>query len=97
MRNVKKTNMFIFEPYNWPRCVGAIVVIADKFKEAAILARENCTTDYDRKNGEEYDGVFSGETSGLEDEKSGQWILTKKFEVIDNRKPRVVVNNWDYS
>ena len=97
MKNVKKTNMFIFEPYNWSRCVGVIVVIADKFKEATILARDNCTTDYDRKNSKDYDGIFSRETSGLEYEKSGQWVLTGKFEVIDNGRPRVIVNNWDYA
>ena len=96
MENVKKTNMFIFEPYSWSHCGGAIVVIADTFKEAAILAKENCTTDYDRKNGEEYDGVFSSETSGLKEDESGQWVLTKKFEVVDNKKHRVVVNNWNY-
>ena len=88
--------VFVFEPCNWPHGVGAIVVIADNFKEAATLAKDNCTTDYDRKNGDEYTGIFSQETSGFEYERSGQWVVTKKFEVVDHRKSRVIVNNWDY-
>ncbi len=97
MENIKITNLFVFEPFNWPRCAGAIVVIADKFKEAVILARDSCTTDIDRKNGDEYDGVFSQETSGLEHERRGQWLLTKKLQVIDNKKPRVISDNWNYN
>ena len=96
MKNVKKTNMFIFEPYNWSYCGGAIIVVADTFEKAVILAKESCENG-DYEDDEEYEGIFSQEKDDFEKDSWDQWLLTEKFVVIDHREARVVVNNWNYS
>lgn len=91
---MKETTMYIFEPCNWAYCGGAIVVIADIFGQAVRLAKEACTDKDDEKI---YDGVFSRDREDMEEDYWDQWLLTGEFKVLDDKSPRVVVNNWNYS
>lgn len=93
---MKETNIFIFEPFNWGFCGGAIVVIANTFDQAVHLAREACT-DIDDEEEIIYDGLFSRDQKDMEEDYWDQWLLTGEFKVLDDKNPRVVVNNWNYS
>jgi hypothetical protein len=91
---MKKTNMFIFEPCSWSHCGGAIAVIANTFDQAVHLAREACT---DADDEEQYDGVFSRDRKDMKKDCCDQWLLTGEFRILNDKNPRVVVNNWNYS
>lgn len=91
---MKETIMYIFEPCNWAYCGGAIVVIAENFDQAVYLAKEACT---DKDDEETYDGIFSRDQKDMEENHWDQWLLTEEFKILDDKSPRVVVNNWNYS
>ena len=91
---MKETGMYIFEPYNWGFCGGAIVVIANTFDQAVHLAKEDCT---DADDEEQYDGVFLRDREDMKEDYWDQWLLTGEFKVLDDKDPRVIVNNWNYS
>jgi len=86
----KKTNIYLFEPYDWAYCSGTIVVIAKTFKHAIILANKK----YIRSSKEK--GTFSKNKKDLEKDSCNQWLLTDSLEVLDDKKPRVVISNWNY-
>lgn len=90
---MNETTIYIFEPCNWAYCGGAIAVIANTFDQAVRLAREACT---DADDEEQYDGVFSRDRKDMKEDCCDQWLLTGEFRILNDKNPRVVVNNWNY-
>jgi hypothetical protein len=91
--------LFIFEPYNWDYCGGAIGVISDSFENAVDLIIETnrkLTAESDRI-GYEYEKEFFSETpKNFKEDHWDQWLLTEAIKVPDEEKPRVVFDNWNY-
>lgn len=87
--------LFIFEPYEWAYCGGAIGVIANGFKEAVdIIIKE------DEKR-EEEDRIYSKKhfartPNKFKNDHYDQWLLTHVLNVSEETS-RVVFDNWNYS
>lgn len=101
-------NLYIFEPYEWDYCGGAIGVIADTFNGAIEAIIE-----YDRPRAErmakEYDlpvdscrqykpEYFQRSTETFEENSDNQWLLNHTIHLPATYIiPRVMFNNWNYA
>lgn len=86
--------LFIFEPYEWVYCGGAIGAIAETFDKAVNLIIES-----GREGGHErYKVKFFQPTAEFFKEDSwDQWLLTCELTIIDDGPSRVIFDNWNYA
>jgi hypothetical protein len=88
--------LFVFEPYEWDYCGGAIGAIAETFDEAVDLIVESKRRRLDDFRGyEKYH--FSRNKNGFTEDHYNQWLLTTELEVSDDSKPEVVFDNWNWA
>ena len=87
--------IFIFEPYNWDYCGGALVVIADSY-EGAIELLMQIKNPYNNEPEFGEHTFYKTEVKDLK-ERSYQWILSVEFELKGEHKPKVIINNWNYA
>lgn len=88
----KKRFLFVFEPYEWCYCGGAIGVIAETYDEAVELIVKSSSKyeKYERK-------FFSKSEECFKKDHYDQWLLTDTIEVNSSEQSRIVFNNWNYS
>lgn len=91
-----KTNMklFIFEPYVWAYCGGAIGVVAMDFEEAVKLAKES-----EKNDDGGYDGDFQKIAEKLKKDHWDQWLLSAELTIMEEGppNPRVLFNNYNHA
>lgn len=86
-------NLYIFEPYEWAYCGGAIGVVARTFNEAVktIIESDN--------NGIYKYKYFRTNIETFEEDESNQWLLTHKMPLSKDLnkyiEPQVLFNNWN--
>lgn len=85
--------IFIFEPYEWDYCGGAIIAIASSYEEAVYIIVEDANPMWDLKK--EY---FAKDESEFEnvDRDWNTWLLTHVIETTEE-KPRLVMVNFNYA
>ena len=87
-------NLYIFEPYEWAYCGGAIGVIAETFKEAVKIVVESDNELYEYK-------YFRTSAKTFEKDGDNQWLLTNRIPLskgLDKYvEPQVLFNNWNYA
>jgi len=86
-------NIYIFVPYNWAYCDGAIAVVAHSPEEAISTIRKNSERkDYDNH-------VFYLEKpQPSEDDCYNKWFLAFEAPLVNiYTHPMVVVDDWNYS
>lgn len=99
--------LFIFEPYEWGYCGGAIGVISDTFenavkfilledqKQAGEQAKEGL---YDMSSYVNYKKKnFAKNTDTFKKDHWDQWLLTNTLDVPEETEERVVFDNWNYA
>jgi hypothetical protein len=86
--------LFIFEPYDWAYCGGAVGIVAENFEQAVELAIEEFTDDEGV-----CDDKFQKTTEGFEKDHWSQWLLSDELTIIEDGppNPRVLFCNWNYS
>ena len=102
--------LYIFEPYDWDYCGGAIGILANSFEEAIDLIVEEDKENAKRRievghfDNITIDGLRTHRRSHFaetEDKFGGngynQWLLTSELVVVDNGLPRILFNNWNYA
>jgi len=101
-------NLYIFEPYEWEYCGGAIGIIARTFDEAAETIVE-----YDRPQAEQMAKELGFSVDSCRQYKSeyfrtnietfvkdgdNQWLLSHTIPLPDTYIiPRVMFNNWNFA
>lgn len=85
-------NLYIFEPYKWTYCGGAIGVVAEDFEKTVDLIIDN-NQDSDSYRVEYFQRTPENFRDGMWD----QWLLTHDILVNPDRRPGVLFNNWNYS
>ena len=94
--------LFVFEPYKWDYCGGAIGVIAKDFKRAVKLIVESgenikMDDDDDEVLDNPYKPEYFSETKNkFKKESFNQWLLTKTIKVVDYNE-QVLFDNWNYA
>jgi hypothetical protein len=99
-------NLYIFEPYDWDYCGGAIGIIADTFGQAVetIIAADKIQAKHKAKEWGLSDGscrryepeYFQRSKEVFEDEGSDQWLLTHTIPLPATYIiPRVMFDNWN--
>ena len=97
--------LFIFEPYKWNHCGGAIGVIARTFQEAvnAVIATDKFEVWRDMRLGS---GLamrsyrrhqFATDPSYFEKPRYHQWLLTHEVIVNGHDRIQVLFDNWNYA
>ena len=89
--------LFIFTPYNWDYCGGALAVIASTYDEAVDLLLE--IPGY-RENGRLFlREHFSEKPESFPHEASNQWLLTSVLSLDSeyHDESKVVLVNFNYS
>ena len=90
------TNLYIFVPSRrWFYCGGTITVIAKNFDQAVTLAKKS----EQEKQKKSYNGIFlkSEEEIAKEERYWNCWLLAKRFKIMDNNGPRVLINNYNHA
>lgn len=104
--------LFVFVPYEWSYCGGALGVVAGNYDEAISILRDycepnslygvTCASGYIEKNKFDYPYakalfIRQEEKDQAEHDESGQWILEYSVEVDDSNSARIVFDNWNFS
>jgi len=99
--------LFIFEPYEWDYCGGAIGVISDTFENAVkcILLEDQKQAREQSKEGlynmSSYTNYkkkhFAKTSEGFIKDHWDQWLLTNTFDLPEETEERVVFDNWNYA
>ena len=94
-------NLYVFVPYEWDYCGGAIGVVASDFDEAveiikAVKHRQPGTSEerFPYKNHLFIKPEREYEYLAKEDSWE-QWILEYECKTDDDKGPRVVFDNWN--
>ncbi len=87
--------LYIFEPYKFDWCGGAIVVVAEDFEQAVdfimeIKNRHGRGLKYDRSRLLKNKDNYSWDKSVY-----NQWVLTHELELAEPHDPGVIVENWN--
>lgn len=83
--------LFVFEPYEWAYCGGAIVVIAKDYEEAINLIISFNPSD------ELLYEYFSKNRNNFKKGHYDQWILTNTIDMSDSFDSKIIVYNWNYA
>ena len=84
-------NLYIFEPYEWAYCGGAIGIIARTFDESVETVVKNGNNRYKRK-------YFSTNTETFVNDGVNQWLLTYTIPLPGTYIiPEVMFNNWNFA
>lgn len=82
-------NLYIFEPYSWAYCGGAIGVVANTFDKAVkMIVESNDNGLYKYKH-------FRMNTETFKEDNSNQWLLTHKIPVSPGKLPEILFSNWN--
>lgn len=87
-------NLYIFEPYKWPHCRGAIGVVAENFEKAVNLI---INSKYNQDGDSFQIEHFQRTPENLKEDMWDQWLLTHDIPVSPDRQPGVLFSNWNYS
>ena len=103
-------NLYIFEPYEWAYCGGAIGVLADSYTKAVdLIVEKDKKHAKDRFETESWHKLtindlrsyrheyFSRTEDKFKKDHYDQWLLTVELPVASNGSPRVLFNNWNYA
>ena len=103
--------LFVFTPYQWAYCGGALGVVAKDYDEAVSTLRAyrerdplygvKCASGHiskDRFNYPYDKALFirPEEKDQAKHDTSGQWILEYEVEVNDPNGTRIVLDNWNF-
>jgi len=104
--------IFIFTPFQWSYCGGAIGAVAENYDEAVSILRAykekdplygvECPSGYISEHEYIYPYgkalfIKPGEEDKAEVDETNQWILTYSAEVNDSHGPRIVLDNWNFA
>jgi hypothetical protein len=104
-----RMKLFIFEPYRWEYCGGAIGIVASTFSEAVnhIVAKakweawitNKCIPHSSANPIEPYykHSYFGLTSSDFGDRLWDNWILTNVFGLKFECNPFVAFDNWNYA
>lgn len=101
-------NLYIFEPYGWAYCGGAIGIVAETFDKAIEMIVEadkiqakskkeiynNLTIDDCRSYKPEY---FQRDKKVFKEDTSDQWLLTHKIPTSPGNLPEILFDNWNFA
>ena len=95
MKATTTIKLFIFEPYSWAYCGGAVGIVAENFEQAVELAIEEYT---DPEDGT-CDDKFQRTTEGFQEDSWSQWLLSDELTIVEEGKPnpRVLFCNWNFA
>lgn len=91
--------IWLFEPYMWDYCGGAVVVIAETFEDAVALIRKGNEEigDYE-KDALFFDSIQNAVPHGKKSNWEHPWLLTGSWELADTQiKGRLVTINYNYA
>jgi hypothetical protein len=88
--------LFIFEPYEWEYCGGALGVIAESYEQAIQLLLNIKDSNDDHEFKSEF---FAKNKTDAEkfNETIDKWLLTQEVELKCDLKPEVILNNWNWA
>jgi len=89
-----KLFLFIFEPYEWDYCGGAIGAIAGTYVDAVNLITNIKSTDGVKRFKSK---MFSKDKRYFKKDHYDQWLLTNTIEIVGPEQSRIVFNNWNYA
>lgn len=100
--------LYIFEPYEWVYCGGAIGVIAETFDKAVEIIivddktqAEQRVQKQDKLSANDYrtyrSKYFQRNPDTFKKNHYDQWLLTNKIQLIDSEQPRTLFDNWNYA
>jgi len=92
--NDERKFLFVFEPYLWAYCGGAIGVIARTPTEAkeTVITKSGDGDYYKRKN-----FYLKKSHKRFKSNQSGKWLLKRTIEVKSSEQTRIVFDNWNYA
>jgi len=96
-------DLFMFVPYEWPYCGGAIGILSDTFENAVNFIvkkdRERCVKAKAlghvamRSYKREY---FAKSADNFKKDHWNQWLLISIFNVPKEKKTKIAFDNWNY-
>lgn len=99
--------LYIFEPYEWSHCGGAIGVIAETFDKAVkmIIVDDKTQAKQEAQNGklsaDDYrtyrSKYFQRNLNVFKKSHYDQWLLTHKIQLTTSEQPRILFDNWNYA
>lgn len=105
--------LFVFVPYQWDYCGGALGVVAEDYNEAVSILRAyrernalygvTCPSGYVEKNefrhpyGDRALFMQPSEKDLAKKDESNQWILEYSVGVDDTSGSRIVFDNWNFA
>lgn len=107
MRKPQKMTLYVFEPYDWDYCGGAIGVVARTFDEAVetIVEAERIRSAPEAKEWGLQAGscmrykpeYFQRDKKVFERDESDQWLLTNEIYLSEKYiAPKVLFDNWNF-
>ena len=95
--------LFVFLPYEWAYCGGAIGITAETFEDAVDFIvekdRKRCAkigrSGYKpiRNYKKEY---FAKSSDSFKKDRSDQWLLTNVFDIPKEKETRIAFDDWNY-
>lgn len=92
-------NLYIFEPYKWPYCGGAIVVLHWSLQQAIELIHKQHPNEKDPicETPKEIETVKIRYGDGSENVQGYGWLLSEVLQVSQTETPRIVAFNYQYA
>ena len=100
-------NLYIFEPYDWSYCGGAIGIIAETFNKAVkiIVEADKIRAKHNAKSSRlSVDshrmyraGYFQRDKKVFKEDTSDQWLLTHRIPTSPGNLPEILFDNWNYA